>query len=313
MRPIFIGGCERSGTTLLASLLAQDEHVVMPPEAQFFLEALAATRDVDPGERTAACAAFISGHWRYQLWELPRALLGEMASASSTPSALMAGLASAYAEQVGEMSADAWVDHTPVNIGYASTLFEQFDAAPLVHIIRDPRAVIASLLPLDWGPSSARSGARWWLSRIAMGLAAEAAFPERVFRLRYEDLVREPAASLKPLCSSLGVAYTPAMARGGGARLPAYTQQQHALVGKAPDSKRIDAWRSKLSDGQIAIIEGELGDVPSLLGYDAVLSGPSVAHGSSAYEFVASSLRTAGQRLRYRSRVRGAIKQTESR
>lgn len=306
MKPIFVGGCGRSGTTLLAALLAGHSRAVAPPEAQFLLEGIAASR-VAGVDDPAAFAAFVRDSWRFRLWELPASLPGELARDYTRPAEIMAALAKAFAGQNGEEGADRWIDHTPINVGYAPTLFAEFETAPMVHIVRDPRAVIASVLPLDWGPASARAGARWWLSIVAMGLAAEAAFPERVIRVRYEDLVRDPRSTLERLCPSLELAFEPGMAASGQASLPAYTRKQHALVGQAPDPERIDAWRKKLSGREVATIEAEVRDVPAMLGYELDRPAPAIGAPSSATEFLAVAVRTARQRLRYRSRVRRGL------
>jgi Sulfotransferase family len=306
MKPIFVGGCGRSGTTLLAALLAGHSRAVAPPEAQFFLDGIAASR-VEGKDDPAAFAAFVRDSWRFRLWDLPASLPGELAASHARPAAIMADLAAAFAERNGEGGADRWIDHTPINVGYAPTLFAEFEAAPMLHIVRDPRAVVASVLPLDWGPASARAGARWWLSIVAMGLAAEAAFPGRVIRVSYESLVRDPQGTLESLCPALGLAFEPGMAASGQTRLPAYTQAQHALVGQAPDPSRIDAWRGKLSGREVATIEAEVRGVPAMLGYKLDRPAPAAGGPSSATEFLAVAVRTARQRLRYRSRVRRAL------
>jgi len=295
---------------MLASLLARTERVVVPPEAQFFLDGLAASSDAGP-ERMSVFVSCLTDHWRLRLWELPRELPTQLAAHSPDPAAIMAELARAYATSIGREEADVWVDHTPVNIGYATTLFDEFPMARMIHIVRDPRAVVASLLPLDWGPSSPRAAARWWLSRLAMGLAAEEAFPNRVIRVNYESLVREPRASMECLCPKLSLTFEPAMAERGGARLTTHTLGQHALVGQPPDLSRIDAWRTQLSNRQVAAVEGELGDLPSIFGYDAAGTTPVVTTGSSAREFLTASLLTARQRLRYRYRVHRSLKRLQ--
>jgi hypothetical protein len=308
MKPIFVGGCERSGTTLLASLLAGHDDVIAPPEAQFYLDGLAAVKDID-AHTTAEFARHVSSHWRFSLWGLAPRLPQELAQSSPRPSDLMANLVATYAREVcKKKDARNWVDHTPLNVGYASTLLSAFGDAPMVHIIRDPRAVVASLLPLDWGPPSPRIGARWWLSRVAMGLAAEGAFPDRVIRVYYEDLVRDPYGCLARLCPRLGLTFQTNMVDAPGAIVPAYTLNQHALVGEPPDPTRIDAWHSHLSSRDVAVIEGELGDVPSMLGYSSTATAPAITPASSAYEFSTSLLRSVRQRWRYRARVRRAIK-----
>lgn len=306
MEPIFVAGCGRSGTTLLAALLAAHPRVVAPPEAPFLADGLAKARLPGGGYEVERLAHEIGESWRYRLWELPPELPRELARDCSRPADLMAGLAAAFAERVGKGGADRWVDHTPAGIGYAPSLLAEFETARMVHVVRDPRAVVASVLPLDWGPVSVREAARWWLRWIGVGLAAEAAFPERVVRVGYEDLVREPEATLRGLLSRLGLEFEPAKMDSAAAWLPDYTREQHALVGRAPDPARIDAWQSSLSAAEVATIEGELRESAAMLGYEP--AAPATVTRRSAREFATAAVQTVRQRRRRRTRIRRALR-----
>jgi hypothetical protein len=304
LEPIFVAGCERSGTTLLGSLLARGGEAVAPPEAQFLVEGLSRT-GVGRGD-LRALGESIGASWRFALWDLPAELPARLAARASGPAALMGGLAAAFAERAGKPEAGRWIDHTPTNIFYAPTLLREFESAPLIHIVRDPRATVASVLPLDWGPASARDGARWWLSRLGAGLATEAAFPDRVLRLRYEDLVREPRATLESLCLWAGLRFEPAMLGAAAAQVPAYTRSQHRLVAAAPDPSRAEGWRRSLTPRQIATIEGELGEVQAMLGYAPTAAGPALAGQRGARELAGATWQTARQHWRHRARLRQA-------
>lgn len=221
----------------------------------------------------------------------------------------MSGLARAYAVAAGKAEADLWVDHTPLNVGYAETVLTAFPESRLIHVLRDPRAVVASVLPLDWGPSSAREGARWWLERLAMGLAAEAAFPDRVLRVRYEDVLADPASTLDRVCRFVGVALEPSMVTDeiGPASLPEYTRRQHALVGGTVDPSRAEAWRKTLSARDIALIEGEVRDTLPLVGYEPSGAVPALAAAASPAETVRAAARRVRQRWRHRARIRAGV------
>jgi hypothetical protein len=160
-----------------------------------------------------------------------------------------------------------WLDHTPKNVRYAHTLFAAFPDARMVHIVRDGRAVAASILPLDWGPNVIDSAARFWAERLAYGLAAELCWPEKIIRVHYEDLIQHSQSTLKALCEHLTISYDPAMSQGRGFQVPSYTAQQHLLVGKAPDPTRIDAWKQQLTPRQIEIFENLTGDLLKTFGY----------------------------------------------
>jgi Sulfotransferase family len=305
IRPVFIGGCGRSGTTFLAALLGGHPQVIAPPEAQFVVRGLSAADRGPASEQAARFTQVLREDWRLRLWGLPddRAF----ARAGSTPGEIMSGLAQTYAATHGKPLATVWVDHSPNNILYGKTLLEAFPESVMVHLVRDPRGVAASVLPLDWGPASPRDAARWWLSRIGPGLAAEAAIPDRVIRVHYEQLIANPDGELRRLCGAVGLEFDPTMIAGGGIRLPLYTRSQHELVGEAPDPRRIAAWRDSLGAGAVAIIEAELGDTLALLGYEPVTPQPAVSRPRGAREAAVSLLRTVGQRFRASRRRRKSL------
>jgi hypothetical protein len=162
-----------------------------------------------------------------------------------------------------------WIDHTPTNMLNAATLLEMFPGARMIHIVRDGRAVAASVLPLDWGPNTVLHAASWWVRNVSFGLAAELRWgAAQVLRVHYEDLVRQPAPELRRICGFLGLAYEPAMAQARGFRAPSYTARQHALVGAPPDATRATAFERELTIRQIEIFESLCGDFLYCLGYE---------------------------------------------
>jgi hypothetical protein len=169
------------------------------------------------------------------------------------------------------MTGSIWVDHTPENINYAALLLELFPRSKIVHIIRDGRAVANSILPLDWGPNTIVKAAPWWKAVVREGLALEALLPgEQVLRVRYEDLVNEPEATVRGLCAGLELLYEPGMLRADGFRPPGYTASQHKMIGKRPDPSRATRWRTMLSPRQVEIFEAEAADLLVQTGYPLV-------------------------------------------
>jgi hypothetical protein len=220
----------------------------------------------------------------------------------------MRALAREYADSRGTPGSQVWVDHTPHNILYARTLLESFPGSILIHLVRDPRAVAASVIPLDWGPASPRDAARWWLTRVAAGLAAEAPLHGRVIRVRYEDVVRDPR-TVEAIHERLGLDPAAVGAGAGPAMdVPRYTRSQHTLVTSRPDLARVDAWRANLSTEAVSVIESELGDTLALLGYDPMTPQPAVARPRGPAEAAGVAVRSAHQRVRHlvrRARLAG--------
>src|SRR4051794_2153218 len=269
MRPLLIGGCERSGTTMLGAMLGCHSKCLCVPESQF-LDDLLPHADPEEAIDPRIALARISSHERFRLlWDLPldRAATGP-AEVGTTYREILTWLVQAYGRKAGKPGADLWIDHTPTNFRRARTLLRIFPAARFVHLVRDGRAVAASLLPLDWGPNNSLHAAEFWMARCALGLAAELELGDtRVLRVRYEDVLQKPEASLRRIADFAGLEYEAGMVAGSAYRPTRYHERQHHLVGQPPDLSRAAGWQQTLSRRQVEIFEAETGDFLESLGY----------------------------------------------
>jgi hypothetical protein len=212
----------------------------------------------------------IKGNWRFQIWGLDAISLVPEVETINTYTKLVEWIVKQYGANVDKPTSQYWIDHTPWNTQYGATLFELFPEAKMIHIVRDGRAVAASILSLkDWAKiTTVDQAAHYWLERVAYGLAAESSYgQERVIRVRYEDLVCDPERELSRISAYLQIDYQPQMVDGCGFKVPNYTLRQHSLVGKPLDVTRIGAWENKLTPRQIEIFESMTGDMLRYLGY----------------------------------------------
>ena len=267
MLPVFIGGHPRSGTTLLGDLIGSHSDCICTPESQFKISVYRRQNlqgnDAPDLRKTAE---IIGKHWRFRIWGIDMA--GIPYSGMHSYRELILWLVRSYAVKFSRPHAGTWIDHTPANIQYADTLAELFPAARFIHLVRDGRAVAASIIPLDWGANTIDRAAYSWKEYISYGIAAEASLGnDRLLRVRFEDLIHQPHRTLERICLFLHLQYQPRMMQGGGFRVPGYTALQHALLGKEPDAQRARAWEKKLSPRQIEIFESIAGDLLSSLGY----------------------------------------------
>jgi hypothetical protein len=221
------------------------------------------------GTDVLAAAGLINRHWRFKIWETPLDMTAvPIDQLNGSYACLLGHVVGQYAARQGRADASIWVDHTPENISYARTLLTHFPQARIIHIVRDGRAVAASIMPLDWGPNSIMKTSRWWMRMVSFGLAAELALaPESVIRVKYEELVANPEGVLRPLCDFLQIDYQPQMTQATGFTPPRYTINQHTLVGQKPDMRLTSRWQQKLTPRQIEIFENQTRDYLAYLGY----------------------------------------------
>ena len=265
MRPVFIGGCNRSGTTLLGSIIGTHSHCLCIPEMQFKFGLQQALEG--EGGNVSGALNWVKNNWRFQMWGLdlePPHFLQKPPSARD----MIEWIVKEYGKHVRKPDPGIWVDHTPQNLIHAKLLVDLFPDARMIHIVRDGRAVASSLMRVDWGPNNIEDAANFWVDRLARAFAAELFWgPQRVMRVKYEDLVQEPEATLKKLCCHLDISYEPEMVQGTGFKTPRYTVSQHSPVGNAPSPLRVNAWEHELAPRQIEIFESIVADLLVCLGY----------------------------------------------
>ncbi len=256
-RPVFIAGCDRSGTTLLGDLLGSSRWSVTTPESQFIHELLLRIGLGDFSQAEEA-ADWLQEHFRYATWELG---LDDLQLAGLIdlyqPRRSIENLVGVYARRhhPEKPAADVWIDHTPDNFKYQGMLKHLFPDARFIHIVRDGRAVCASIKRLDWGPNNAYMASRHWADRLREAMAVEVSEGDNCLRVRFEDLLQEPERVLREVCAFIDLPFDETMLCGGGLHLPEFTRSQHALVGNPLHPERAGAWKKHLSSAEIRDFE----------------------------------------------------------
>lgn len=210
-RPIFVVGFQRSGTTLLQSLLGSHPRIAAPPEMYFLfrIARLAAYYGDLADDDNLRRAVHDALHPPIDL--LTASAFDDEAvfeRARRNPRT-MRGLLDAIMQDFTERHGKArWSEKSPGQTVRA--IRKLVPEAQIVHIVRDPRDVIASSLKTPWTGSGAYSLATQWRTftrlnvRIGLGLGS-ASF----LQVRYEDLTRDPASTLALVFSFLGEAFDP--------------------------------------------------------------------------------------------------------
>jgi hypothetical protein len=170
------------------------------------------------------------------------------------------------------------VEQTPETSFVLRAALDAYPQAIAVHVIRDGRDVVCSLLERGWLRSNREGGddarqaygahARFWVEperREEFERASEArraawawrryataaqAVPERTVDLRYEALVENPHAEADRLAAALGTEAEPLRR--------AFAEVHGSSVGR---------WRKDLSPEQIADVDAEAGGLLAQLGY----------------------------------------------
>lgn len=193
-RHIVIGGCPRSGTTLLRRTLDAHPGICCGPETSLFL----------PGRMPLAPLAAGYG--------IPLEEIRALRAGSVSQAAFIDAVAARYRTLRGR---PRWAEKTPLNIRHARWILARWPEARIIHVVRDGRDVVCSLRThaerrwVDGGwvkvPAPERSVAEWarrWVADTGAGLALRD--DPRVLTVRYEDLARTPAAEIARVLAFLG-------------------------------------------------------------------------------------------------------------
>ena len=303
--PFFIVGVHRSGTTLLRYMLSSSPRIYIPPESDFIprffgrdpLSPLSRERAVNILTTLWSSYRFVK-EWQ---GEPPDAEAFVDRLPERTPRAFLQALYSQYAAQNGAVR---WGDKTPIYASYMDLIHRIFPEARFVHVIRDGRDVALSMLD-KWGEKEFHIdiyfAAKSWVRRIRQARASGARLgPDLYYELRYEDLVRDPEAELRPLCRFLAEPYVPEMAQPhllGQERIQ--PDGFHAPIRQPPSTKRVGRWRREMSMADQRLFQRLGGALLSELGYEAADLGSMPA--GEAARFAALSLKyttlQAGRRV----------------
>jgi hypothetical protein len=278
--PIVLG-CVRSGTTMLRAVLDSHPHLAVPPESYFVAPALRYRSRYEPGGALDLDRLLedIAADRSFPDWQLTPDSLAEVRALplATVPDALLA-LYAAYAHQQGKPRAG---DKTPSHLLHIEMLAASFPQARFVHIIRDGRDVVPSILGMQFGPDRFAEAVLFWQRRVQQGLDGGAALgPHRYREIHYEAMVADPESVLRDeVCPFLGLEYSAEMLRYheraddllGGMRAT-----NHVQGVRRPPTRGIRDWRSALPDHDVQLFEALAGDLLDRLGYErSGLSIPS--------------------------------------
>lgn len=221
VRPFFLVGCPRSGTTLLQACVAAHPDVVSFPETHFFNKAFPR----HPLRRALGWPALQA--WRYMAgWArlIGRPDLAALDDVRPWSADYARGFRRILDRLAEERQRACWLEKTPEHVYRIPQIARAVPGARFVHLVRNGEDVVASLHPLSnrnpaiWrgrmrhlrgrGLSLSECVARWNASvEITARLRADPAHHV----VRYEQLVEDPPRVLRELCAFLRLPFSEAM------------------------------------------------------------------------------------------------------
>jgi hypothetical protein len=219
LRPVFVIGAERSGTTMLGSMIGAHSDVLCLPESNFIAERMP-TSDREKPVNSRHILELFRTHYKFRtMWRGVRIDETPLANAKLNYRQFVDWLIHQYATSVDKRSATVWVDHASTNLMYVHRLNHHFPDSQFVHIIRDGRAFANSMIAVDWGPNDVINAAYRWAYFVGLGIIAMNYLGEgRIMTVKYEDVLLKPEESMLSIARFLGVEFQREMCSPTGLR-----------------------------------------------------------------------------------------------
>lgn len=160
--PILIGGCGRSGTSLLQSILSAHPSVFgVSIETDIFIQPRKFQSD------------------KLNRWNNLRKIYGHLLVESNVRN-----------------SFNRWCEKTPRNVRFFDVIYQEFDKnVRLINVVRDGRSVITSIFPET---GQYHVPLERWISDVEIGI--EMSRKVQLLTVRYEDLILKFEETMKIVC-----------------------------------------------------------------------------------------------------------------
>lgn len=244
---IFSGGCSRSGTTLMYSLMNAHSRIAIGLETGLL-----------SGSRNIQGIA-----WRTNLSE-PQ--VRHLYRQSRCFPEFTEKVLSAIAKRDGKQR---WGDKSPGNVKKIGAIFQHFPNAKFIHVLRDGRDVACSLRNYSASFGNKYDQNPWdlcverWVSWTLLGIAFRG--HPNYYEVKYEDLTTDPEKTLQGMFSWLGEEWEPEIL--GKSRLTEV--RSHPQLAQPINTTRSGRWQNDLPREGREFFHGDASKLLIELGYAA--------------------------------------------
>ena len=287
--PVFVVGCPRSGTSLLASVLESRFEFAVPIETHFvpfFSDWLWLWGNLEQPRNRALLLKAI-----YDFLDLltPRMVrerdpvkvkahsllctrprFDEIVEETNSFAEIVKRLFSDFAQTQNKHH---WADKSafshPVPI---EGIVAHFPDAKVIHVVRDARDVVLSWTNSWIAPANLETAARLWARHVRTKRQWGDKNPERYLEIRFEDLLLDTDGQIDRIGAFLNVTPAQGSDRRSDLALMMSEADTHRKLAGELDSSSVGQWRSKLPRADIEAIEALAGAELEALGYNP---GPS--------------------------------------
>lgn len=155
-------------------------------------------------------------------------------------------------------------EKTPHHAFFTETLSAWYPHAAIIHLVRDPRDVVASLQRRPWAPRSIVNNAS--ISLLFNRAARRSRNRAGYLLVHYERLVKHPEQEIARICAHVGEPYDPAVLLSAEKVAGPYSWPRHA---NGPlTTERLNKWRELLTAEEVSLVEWIARNDMEMYGYD---------------------------------------------
>jgi LPS sulfotransferase NodH len=288
-KPIFIVGCPRSGTTILAKILNNHSQIASATEIHFF---------------NHLCTLK-----KYDWTNLDEDFLKRFFNETRVEDfcSLLKLSFEEFKEQFEQTTIDTKLDQisqnqkrifdtmmlillkkkqktfccekTPQHLLSVERILEIYKDAKIIHLIRDGRDTVNSLIKMPWRPEGLLNNSRFWKKYAKLGMEIKNKIchqTENYIDIKYEDLLLNPEESIKKLTNFIGVEFEETMlsnklSNQKETNSNIFSSWESSWKHKAMeelDSTRVGAWQKELSEKDQTLLNWHLKKELAALGYE---------------------------------------------
>jgi len=203
---IFVGGMFKSGTSLLRAMLGRHSQIASGLETYWFDLNWHNLSSEDTSERLRIIR---------ELYEIEKKVFDKLILDSSTAEEFISRLMAYWAVSKGKK---CWAEKTPGNIHHLDRIYNYWPDAVVIHIIRDPRDIFASLLEAKKWNTTTMFMEKWIpVFKSVENFQSQGLLKNNKYiEIKYEDLVKDPVSQLENMCDELHISFEGKMANFEG-------------------------------------------------------------------------------------------------